>query len=73
VETLIRNEAAKKDIAAALAVAAALLVTISTSGDFQRKWQAKRVAAAELAITGGSEKAGPRPEASKEGGPPPDP
>jgi hypothetical protein len=52
VETLIRNEAAKKDIAAALAVVAALLVTISTSGDFQRKWQANRVAAAELERTG---------------------
>lgn len=31
-----------------MAVAAALLVTISTSGDFQRKWQANRTAAAEL-------------------------
>jgi hypothetical protein len=27
---------------------AALLVTLSTSGDFQRKWVANRVAAAEL-------------------------
>ena len=52
VETLIRNEAAKKDIAALLAVTAALLVTVSTSGDFQRKWQANRVAAAELERTG---------------------
>jgi len=52
VETLIRNEAAKKDIAATLAVVAALLVTVSTSGDFQRKWQANRVAAAELERTG---------------------
>lgn len=52
VETIIRNEAAKKDIAALLAVAAALLVTVSTSGDFQRKWQANRVAAAELERTG---------------------
>jgi len=52
VETLIRNEAAKKDIAAALAVVAALLVTISASGDFQRKWQANRVAAAELERAG---------------------
>ena len=52
VETIIRNEGAKKDIAALLSVAAALLVTISTSGDFQRKWQANRVAAAELERTG---------------------
>jgi len=37
-----------KDVAAALSVAAALLVTISTSGGFQYKWQANRVAAADL-------------------------
>lgn len=52
VESFLRNEAAKKDIAALLSVAAALLVTVSTSGDFQRKWQANRVAAAELERTG---------------------
>ena len=52
VETMIRNEAAKKDIAALLSVMAALLVTVSTSGDFQRKWQANRVAAAELERAG---------------------
>ena len=51
-ETIIHNESAKKDIAALLSVAAALMVTISTSGDFQRKWQANRVAAAELERTG---------------------
>jgi hypothetical protein len=51
-ETLIRNEGAKKDLAALLSVAAALLVTISTSGDFQRKWQANRIAAAELERSG---------------------
>lgn len=47
-ESFIKNEGVKKDIAAFFAVAAALLITISTSGDFQRKWQANRVAAAEL-------------------------
>jgi len=52
VETIIRNESAKKDIAALLSVLAALFVTVSTSGDFQRKWQANRVAAAELERTG---------------------
>lgn len=31
-----------------MAVGAALLITVSTSGDFQRKWQANRIAAAEL-------------------------
>lgn len=51
-ETLIRNEGAKKDVAALLSVVAALLMTISTSGDFQRKWQANRIAAAELERTG---------------------
>jgi hypothetical protein len=51
-ETLIRNEGAKKDLAALFSVAAALLITISTSGDFQRKWQANRIAAAELEQTG---------------------
>jgi hypothetical protein len=35
-----------------LSVLAALLITISTSGDFQRKWQANRVAASELERTG---------------------
>jgi hypothetical protein len=45
-ESILRNEAIKKDVAAA--VAAAILITISTSGDFQRKWQANRTAAAEL-------------------------
>ena len=52
VESFLRNEGAKKDIAAMLSVAAALFVTVSTSGDFQRKWQANRVAAAELERTG---------------------
>jgi len=47
-ETIIKNEGIKKDIAASFSVLAALLITISTSGDFQRKWQANRIAAAEL-------------------------
>jgi len=51
-ETIIKNEGAKKDLAAMLSVVAALLMTISTSGDFQRKWQANRVAAAELERAG---------------------
>lgn len=51
-ETIITNEGAKKDLAALLSIAAALLITLSTSGDFQRKWQANRIAAAELERTG---------------------
>ena len=51
-ETLVKSDGAKKDLAALLSVAAALSITISTSGDFQRKWQANRIAAAELEHTG---------------------
>ena len=51
-ESFIRNDSTKKDLAAALSVTAALLITISTGGDFQRKWQANRVAAAEIESTG---------------------
>jgi hypothetical protein len=51
-ETIIKNEGSKKDLAAVLSVVAALMITISTSGDFQRKWQANRIAAAELEGTG---------------------
>jgi hypothetical protein len=51
-ETVVKNESAKKDLAVVLSVAAALLISISTSGDFQRKWQANRIAAAELERTG---------------------
>lgn len=47
-EAFVTNEGMKKDIAALFSIAAALLITISTSGDFQRKWQANRIAAAEL-------------------------
>lgn len=52
IDALIRNEGTKKDVAAICAVAAALLITVSTSGDFQRKWQANRIAAAELERAG---------------------
>ena len=51
-ESLLPDEKAKKDIAAFLTVTAALMVTISTSGDFQRKWQANRTASAEIERTG---------------------
>lgn len=43
-----KHDKIKKDIAAILSVSAALLVTISTGGDFQRKWHANRTAAAEI-------------------------
>jgi hypothetical protein len=51
-ESFVKSEGTKKDLAALLSVAAALMITISTSGDFQRKWQANRIAAAELERTG---------------------
>lgn len=47
-EFIVKQEALKKDLAAIFSVCAALLITVSTSGDFQRKWQANRIAAAEL-------------------------
>jgi len=50
-EAILRNAELKKDVAAVLSVSAALLITISTSGDFQRKWQANRIAASELERT----------------------
>lgn len=53
VESIFKNhQERKKDIAASLSVAAALLITLSTGGDFQRKWQANRVAASELELLG---------------------
>jgi len=51
-ESLPIEEKLRKDIAATIAVTAAILITISTSGDFQRKWQANRIAAAEIERTG---------------------
>ena len=51
-ESLPIEEKPRKDVSATLAVTAAILVTISTSGDFQRKWQANRIAAAELESIG---------------------
>lgn len=48
VESIVKDQAIKKDIAALFSVVAAIMITVSTSGDFQRKWQANRIAAAEL-------------------------
>ncbi len=38
----------RNDLAATAAMLAALLITLSTAGDFQRKWQANRMAAAAM-------------------------
>jgi hypothetical protein len=43
----IKNEALKKDLAAGLAMISALLITLSTVGDFHQKWSANRLAAAK--------------------------
>lgn len=51
-ESVIKDQAIKKDIAALFSVMAALMITVSTSGEFQRKWQANRMAAGELERTG---------------------
>jgi len=37
----------KEDLAALLAMLAALLITMSAAGDFQRKWQANRIATSD--------------------------
>ena len=47
-ELLQRWPRVRNDGAAAAAVLAALLITLSTTGDFQRKWQANRIAAAAM-------------------------
>jgi len=47
-EYLITNERFKKDLAALLAMTAALLVTLATTGNFQQKWSANRLAAAKM-------------------------
>ena len=47
-EVLGSHPKVRNDLAAAMATSAALLVTLSTTGDFQRKWQANRAAAAAM-------------------------
>jgi hypothetical protein len=47
-ELLQRWPRLRNDLAAGSAMFAALLITFSTVGDFQRKWQANRVAAAAM-------------------------
>jgi len=47
-ELLGGQQKLKNDLAASLATIAALLITLSTTGDFQRKWQANRLAAVEM-------------------------
>jgi O-antigen/teichoic acid export membrane protein len=47
-EFFLKDAELKKDIAASLAMFAALLITLSTVGDFQRKWQSNRLAATQM-------------------------
>lgn len=47
-EAIPWSDTARKDAAATLSVLSALIVTISTNGDFHRKWQANRLAAAQI-------------------------
>lgn len=47
-EVLGNRPKLRNDAAAALATVAALLVTLSTTGDFQRKWHANRIAASGM-------------------------
>lgn len=43
-----KREGFRKDLAAVLAAAAALLITLTTVGAFERKWRANRMAAADM-------------------------
>jgi hypothetical protein len=47
-EMLSERPKLRNDLAASLATIAALLVTLSTAGDFQRKWRANRIAASAM-------------------------
>jgi uncharacterized protein DUF4231 len=47
-EYLMTNDHIKKDVAALLAMTSALLVTLATTGNFQQKWSANRLAAAKM-------------------------
>jgi hypothetical protein len=40
----------RNDLAAIMATVAALLVTMSTTGEFQHRWQANRIAASAMQI-----------------------
>jgi hypothetical protein len=47
-EFFLRSEPFKKDLAAVMAMLAALLVTLSTVGGFHQRWTANRLAAAKM-------------------------
>lgn len=47
-EFLLKNESFKKDLAAVLAMLAALLITLSTVGGFHQRWLVNRLAAAKM-------------------------
>ena len=47
-EHFITDDKLKKDLAALLAMTSALLITVSTVGDFHQKWAANRLAAARM-------------------------
>jgi len=47
-EFFLENDALKKDLAAVLAMLAALLITLSTVGGFHQRWWANRLAAAKI-------------------------
>lgn len=47
-EFFLRNEPLKKDLAAVMAMLAALLITLSTVGDFHQRWTTNRLAAAKM-------------------------
>ncbi|GAB2862052.1 hypothetical protein GCM10027277_33270 [Pseudoduganella ginsengisoli] len=47
-ESFLSDDKIRKDIAALFTVTAAIMITVSTGGDFQRKWRTNRAAAAQI-------------------------
>jgi hypothetical protein len=48
IESLAARPALRNDLAASFAATAALLITLATVGEFQRKWEANRIAASAM-------------------------
>lgn len=47
-DALAARDVLRKDLASIFAAVAALLITLSTTGDFEQKWRANRIAASQM-------------------------
>ena len=47
-DRLAARDVLRKDLASIFAAVAALLITLSTTGDFEQKWRANRIAASQM-------------------------